>query len=486
MAASDGPRQRPGSRIPLEPGTTFAERYRVVSLLGAGGMAEVFEVEHLHTKRRHALKLLRPAAMADPDSVERFQREASVCANIDSEHIVAVIDCGVDRATGFPFLVMERLYGTDLAHHVREQTSAGTPMPPSLILELLRQVATALDKVHAQGIVHRDLKPANLFLTFPSDGPPRVKILDFGIAKLVGSSPENTLAGRIGTPLYMTSEQILGQEVSPATDLWALALIAFELFCGVPYWDGHTAASLLEAIPDRAARPRPSAIARFRGVSLPAGFDRWFLRCLDPDPAARPPSAGAAIGDLLRVFDPKATQPPPRTARMESGLASIAPAPRINLPSAEPKPPEPAPVPASLTPAPVARPRPSERPAGPLRAPPSERPRGRSRAVIAPPESEEDDAATQPLRRADLPMALAGHTEASARRLVRRSVRPPEATPERAPDDQGAVPQAIAPSEPPKASTPQKPPPQRVPPPKPPPSKPPPSKPPPSKPPPSK
>ncbi|MEZ4409652.1 MAG: protein kinase [Polyangiales bacterium] len=296
----------------------------MVRRLGAGGMADVYEVEHATTRRRLALKLLRPEVSGSRVNVERFYREASVCAGIDSDHIVQIIDCDVDKATSIPFLVMELLQGKDLATWVHEGFDAGAPPPTALVLTVLKQVASALDKVHARGIVHRDLKPANLFLTFPSDGPPRLKILDFGVARLV-TDTELSSPGKVGTPLYMSPEQLRAGEAGPAADIWALALITYELFVGAPYWEGNTAATLFARIPDREAHPQPSTLAARHNVTLPRAFDLWLLRCIDPDPARRPPTAGAAVGDLLRIFDPKATQPPRRRRLPPSARRSLPP-----------------------------------------------------------------------------------------------------------------------------------------------------------------
>jgi serine/threonine-protein kinase len=303
----------PGGTSPphaLATGAVFARRYKLVRRLSAGGMAEVYEAEHVNTHRRVAVKVLHPEVMADPTAVERFRREATACADIDSEHIVGVIDSDVDPGTGRPFLVMELLNGKDLAQYITETWGAGVAIPTSQILTMMRQVASALDKVHAAGIIHRDLKPANLFLVTPDDGPQRVKIVDFGVAKLQRERSGGD-GERIGTPLYMAPEQLLKDAaVSAATDVWALALIAYELFVGAPYWEGNTAASLFERIPDHKQHPLPSTLAAARGVKLGPGFDRWLLRCLDPDPAQRPASAGMAVADLFRLFDPNATQPP--------------------------------------------------------------------------------------------------------------------------------------------------------------------------------
>lgn len=319
---------------PLGPGVIFAEKYTTVRRLGAGGMADVYEVEHAVTRRRLALKLLRPEVSGTRVNVERFYREASVCAGIDSDHIVQIIDCDVDKSTGIPFIVMELLQGKDLSAWIREAFDSGAPPPTSLVLTLLKQVASALDKVHARGIVHRDLKPANLFLTFPSDGPPRVKILDFGVARL-DTDTDLSAPTKIGTPLYMSSEQLRAQDIGPAADIWALALITFELLVGVPYWQGNTASTLFARIPDREAHPQPSTLAARHNVTLPRAFDLWLLRCIDPDPSQRPSTAGSAVGELLRIFDPKATQPP----SPPSGTEARPPRPVAERSSGRPVPP---------------------------------------------------------------------------------------------------------------------------------------------------
>ena len=150
-------------------------------------MGAVFEVVHLETQRRRALKVMLPELLANRQLRERFQMEARITANVESEYIVDVFDAGIDDATGMPFLVMELLNGEDLAKVVER---AGR-LNGEQVVTYLRQVASALDKTHAAGIVHRDLKPENLFLTHREDGTPRVKILDFGIPR---SSPKRAAA----------------------------------------------------------------------------------------------------------------------------------------------------------------------------------------------------------------------------------------------------------------------------------------------------
>ena len=165
----------------LEEGTVFAGRYRIVRCLAAGGMGAVYEVVHLETDRRRALKVMHPHLFQSEEMRERFKREARIAAQVDSEYIVDVSDAGVDEATKTPFLIMELLRGEELGDRLKRMGR----LPPSEVVTYMQQTAWALDRTHAASIVHRDLKPENLFLTTREDGSPRIKILDFGVAKLV-------------------------------------------------------------------------------------------------------------------------------------------------------------------------------------------------------------------------------------------------------------------------------------------------------------
>ena len=266
-------------------------------------MGAVFEVVHVETQRRRALKVMLPELLANRQLRERFQMEARITANVESEYIVDVFDAGIDAATGMPFLVMELLNGEDLAK-VLERTG---PIPVPQVLEYLRQVGSALDKTHAAGIVHRDLKPENLFLTHREDGTPRVKILDFGISKVLHDATTGASATKgIGTPLYMAPEQVLAQPVTPATDLYALALIAYALLVGVHYWQSdverfdnpigfvvHTSKGVTDSACARALQA---------GHALPHAFDAWFRRATDLYPNRRFRDAHELVGELAAAL----------------------------------------------------------------------------------------------------------------------------------------------------------------------------------------
>jgi serine/threonine-protein kinase len=289
--------------VDLPQASLFAGRYRIVRRIAAGGMGAVFEVVHTETQRRRALKVMLPELVHNQQLRERFQLEARVTANVDSEHIVDVFDAGIDDSTGMPFLVMELLNGQDLGRILELEG----PLAPERVVTYLRQVASALDKTHGAGIVHRDLKPENLFLTHREDGTPRVKILDFGISKVVNEAPQTARVTRgIGTPLYMAPEQALAQTVGPPTDLYALALIAYTLLVGAAYWlpEARQYDNAIAFVLHTSKGATDSAVGRARdtGQSLPDAFDAWFRRATALDPTRRFATAAEFVNELGLVF----------------------------------------------------------------------------------------------------------------------------------------------------------------------------------------
>lgn len=304
----------------LQPNQIFAGRYRVIRHIADGGMGAVYEAEHTTTEARVALKLLLPQMMLVANARRRFELEAKVAARVNSEHIVKVFDAGVATDTGSPYLAMELLTGETLAARVR---NAGR-LEPHTVIEILRQVARGLDAAHGyrtvegerQPIVHRDLKPENLFLARRGDGNLLVKVLDFGIAKVLSESTEVSQQVR-GTPLYMAFEQAAGEAVSPQTDIWALGLVAYFALTGRRYWPaaskatGSTEALFAEIL--TLPLPRPSQRAQEEGldVVLPSAFDHWLLTCLDRTPSRRFGSAGLAVDALERALASSGGAPAP-------------------------------------------------------------------------------------------------------------------------------------------------------------------------------
>lgn len=288
----------------LEAGQTFAEKYRVVRCIASGGMGAVYEVVHEETQRTLALKVLLPTFLDRPELRDRFRTEARITAPIQSDAIVQVYDAGVEPESGMPYMAMELLRGEPLDHKVCREGH----LSPGVVCACLMQLALALDKTHAAQIVHRDLKPENLFLTRKEDGTEQLKILDFGLAKMVEENAARTPhTSSVGTPLYMAPEQFHSGEISSATDVYALGMLAFTLLVGVPYWDNeaHEHRTLVAFAMAVAAGPtEPASVRATRaGVGLPPEFDAWFARMTAVDPAKRPPQATAAIQDLADLYD---------------------------------------------------------------------------------------------------------------------------------------------------------------------------------------
>jgi hypothetical protein len=287
----------------LKVGTFFHGRYRVVRMIKAGGMGAVYEVLDETTNSPRALKVMLPGLIEDAGKRARFALEAKITGNIESEHLVRVFDAGVDEASGEPFLLMDLLRGEELQAIVTKRKV----LPPGEALYYLAQLTRVLEKTHAAGIVHRDLKPENLFITRRDDGSPCLKILDFGIAKVVVQhQAQKTRA--LGTPLYMAPEQIRGESsIGPRADLYSLAHVTYTTLAGEAYWFEDTMAhdslypllmKLLSGAPEAAS----ARALRRTGVRLPPAFDEWFHRATSLDPAARFESATAEVTALAQAL----------------------------------------------------------------------------------------------------------------------------------------------------------------------------------------
>ena len=309
----------------LTTGSIFAHRYRIERCLAQGGMGEVYEVVHLETERRRALKVMHVHVLQNDDGTdlrERFMREAKVAAHIESEFIVDVFDAGVDEAAGQPFLVMELLRGEELGKRVKRLGHLSL----SEAAIYLHQTALALDKTHKASIVHRDIKPGNLFVTEREDGQPWIKVLDFGIAKLVAESTVGAATQAFGTPLYMAPEQFDSRaRITPAADIYALGMVAYSLLTGRAYWAAEGKAAgvfALAAVAALGPKEPASVRAAARGITLPPGFDAWFAKITAVDPSQRFPSAIEAVR-ALGVAPPMASgivastlQVPPESTRL--------------------------------------------------------------------------------------------------------------------------------------------------------------------------
>jgi serine/threonine-protein kinase len=210
-------------------GSVIAERYHVLRKLGEGGMGQVYLAEHVKMGRHSAVKVMHPAMVHDADALGRFNREAANASRIDHPNVAAIYDFG-ETPEGLVYLAMQYVEGETLTEIVREHGA----LPPHRAAEIARQAAEGLHAAHAMGIVHRDLKPDNIMVTKDQDGLDCVKVVDFGIAKAAGvKSQKVTRTGTvIGTPEYMSPEQLAGEEVDGRSDLYSLALVTFNMLTG--------------------------------------------------------------------------------------------------------------------------------------------------------------------------------------------------------------------------------------------------------------
>jgi eukaryotic-like serine/threonine-protein kinase len=296
--------------MPLVAGTSLGP-YRIIALLGSGGMGEVYRAHDARLGRDVAIKVLPEGLTATPEVRARFEREARMISQLSHPHICTLHDRG--HQNGIDFLVMELIEGQTLA----ERLGRG-PLPVAETLALGRQIAEALDCAHRAGVVHRDLKPGNVMLTKGG-----AKLMDFGLARPFGpaaapatmshsptmSKPLTAEGSIVGTFQYMAPEQLEGREAGARTDLWALGCVLYEMATGARAFEGESQASLIAAIMTGVPRP----ITDLNPVAPPA-LDQLIRRCLQKDPDARIQSAldVAFVLDLIGAGDPRgvANEPP--------------------------------------------------------------------------------------------------------------------------------------------------------------------------------
>jgi non-specific serine/threonine protein kinase len=274
-------------------GTTLAH-YRITAALGAGGMGEVWRATDTKLGREIALKVLPAEMAANPERLDRFRREAMMLAALDHPGVVGVYS--VEDSDGQHFLTMQLVEGESLDRVIPEGG-----LGVERIVEIGSAIAEALAAAHDKGMVHRDLKPANVMVT--ADG--RVKVLDFGLAKIAASQPDEPLNSEMATDLhtregvvmgtvpYMSPEQVEGQPVDHRTDLFSLGIILYEMATGVRPFAGASQAALMSSI----LRDTPRPVSEYR-VDLPAGLSRVVRRCLEKDPSQRIQTARDLVAEL--------------------------------------------------------------------------------------------------------------------------------------------------------------------------------------------
>src|SRR5882672_8606274 len=267
-----------GSSSRFTPGAIIAGRYRLVALLGRGGMGEVYRADDLTLDHPVALKFL-PEGAADPDHLAQFHNELRIARQVSHKNVCRLYDLG--EADGRRFLTMEYVDGEDLASLIRRIGR----LPQDKAIEIARQLCAGLAAAHERGVLHRDPKPANVML----DGEGHVRITDFGLAVAAGDAN----AVRAGTPQYMAPEQLAGQPATIKSDLYALGLVLFEVFTGKRAYDAETLHDLMQ-LHESGTVTTPSSVVR----DLDPAVERVILRCLERDPGRRPGSALAVAAAL--------------------------------------------------------------------------------------------------------------------------------------------------------------------------------------------
>src|SRR4051812_2369771 len=255
-------RTRVERRDPLV-GTTLDQRFRIDFQIATGGFGAIYRATDLRSDAEVALKVLHPRLASDPMVITRFRREGKMLASLRDPHTITAYEIG-EAPDDTLYIVMELLHGETLYERFR----SGGPMPWRRVLHIARGVCSSLAEAHALGIVHRDLKPANIHLETRDHDPDFVKVLDFGIAKIVhgGAEAERhdlTQAGQmIGTVDYMSPEQLVGGEMTPASDIYTLGVVSYEMIAGrTPFADAQAATAILAAVltpaPPPPATPPP-------------------------------------------------------------------------------------------------------------------------------------------------------------------------------------------------------------------------------------
>lgn len=285
---------------PVLPGETFGGKYRVERLLGRGGMGVVVAARHLDLEERVAIKFL--VGEPSDDAVARFTREARAAVKVKGEHLCRVFDFG-RLDSGEPYIVMEYLEGVDLA----QKLEAEGPQPVAQVARWLVEICDALASAHSLGIVHRDLKPANVFLAKRSDGSTVAKVLDFGISKLPVPSSMTTSSMLMGSPAYMSPEQMeSARDVDARADLWSLGALAYELLSGKPPF---AADSMFELVVKVREQPPPPL------AGVPPSFARVVVKCLEKNPNDRYATVADLVTDLLQHVPPDVADLAARLAR---------------------------------------------------------------------------------------------------------------------------------------------------------------------------
>ena len=290
-------------------GQVIADRYHVVKKLGEGGMGQVYLAEHVKMGRRSAIKVMNPSMVHDPDAVARFNREASNASRINHPNVCAIYDFG-ETSDGLIYLAMEFIEGEPLTDLLEREGA----IPVARAVDIFRQTADALQVAHDLGIVHRDLKPDNIMLSRKKTGGDLVKVVDFGIAKAVGGDDAGQKVTKtglvIGTPEFMSPEQLSGDALDGRSDLYSLALVLYRMLSGkLPFEATTVQETMIKRLTDE-----PIKLADARpDLSFPAGLQAVLDTALARTPAERYQNVSKFAADVASVTGRSATTSMPLT-----------------------------------------------------------------------------------------------------------------------------------------------------------------------------
>jgi serine/threonine protein kinase len=307
-------------------GQMVAGRFKVEELIGQGGMGKVYRARHIALDRVICLKMLKPALLEDPTLVGRFEREAKAASRLNHPNGIQVLDFGRDEADGGLFIAMEYVQGKDLRIVLRDEW----PLPEERLCNIMAQVLSALSEAHAHNVIHRDLKPENIMVEQRRDQPDFVKVLDFGIAKILDSDMPGLTRNDVvcGTPQYMAPEQATGSSLDARCDLYAVGVILYQMATGHLPFDGQNS---MEVLTRHVNEPPVPPRKRQPDAPISEAMEGLILRALEKDPAMRPQNAEEFRQLILGVGQHR-----PSAQLLEPRLADLTPSEGLTLPSTSP------------------------------------------------------------------------------------------------------------------------------------------------------
>jgi serine/threonine protein kinase len=273
----------------------IAERYEVLTPIGEGGMGTVYKVRDIELDAIFAVKTLRKELVQEPQASKRFEQEVEAARELNHANLVTVYDHGLSLDQT-PYLVMDFIDGPTLAQVLGQEHS----LEPAMALNIFVQICDAVDHAHEHGVIHRDLKPSNIMVVTRPDQLPLVKVVDFGIAKVLPTISRETLnltkTGEVfGSPIYMSPEQCMGERLDTRSDIYSLGCLMYETLTGSPpFKEENSVKTIVQHLTEQ---PKPCGVMA-TGLHVPPDLEKVVMRCLEKDPSARYQSASELLKEL--------------------------------------------------------------------------------------------------------------------------------------------------------------------------------------------